>query len=546
MEKTIPVGVSSYERMRKDNYYVVDKSNIIQDFLTQKAMVTLITRPRRFGKTLNMSMMAEFFDITKDSKALFEDTAIAHTDCVSEMNQYPTIFLSFANCKRNRASIYMNIFSLLQIEMGKYRSLLKKIPEDDNLHARYTKVYQDIMNETDVSRIQLSILIMCELLYKVYGKPVMLFIDEYDTPFIEAHVNGCYEELHSALAGMLSNVLKDNPYLRYAMLTGIQRVAKENIFSGLNNLSVYTVKNKEYAQYFGFTKEETEHLLEYYGLAYSDEVKAMYDGYHIGDVDVYNPWSIVNYARHKELIPYWVNTSANKMIRNSMEHAEPEFYQDYEILIKTGQLETIVDLQTSFYEQSNTSSLWGLFVNAGYLTIRSIDGKLCTLEIPNNEVLEEFQKLTLDYLKKDYDTFTMMMDGLYKKKPQRFIDHYRRFLLSSVSYHDLQNENSYHSLLLGMCACLGANYEVKSNREAGKGRCDIRLQSKSNRYPSYIIELKYVKTEEYEKHPELLKEKCEEAIAQIKQKKYDVELTGNIIYVALAHSGKDVEMKWIE
>ena len=189
----------------------------------------------------------------------------------------------------------------------------------------------------------------------------MLFIDEYDTPFIEAHVNNCYDELHGALAGMLSSALKDNPYLQYAMLTGIQRVAKENIFSGLNNLKVHTVASSNYASYFGFVEEEVKAMLEYYGLPYSDAVKAMYDGYHIGDEDIYNPWSVINYVSEKQLAPYWVNVSSSGMIKKAMEEADAEFHAQYETLIRTRKLETVVDLQTSFYEYSSNASLWGLF-----------------------------------------------------------------------------------------------------------------------------------------------------------------------------------------
>lgn len=545
--KKIPIGISDYRELKTMNYYVVDKSVMIKDFLDSGAKVTLITRPRRFGKTLNMSMMAEFFDITKDSKKIFEDTKIIELGYENERNQYPTIFLSFAECKGREDDLKMNVFYLLRKKMAEYLSLLEKDQIDIDLVERYKMIYHAMAYETDFSRVQFSIALMCELLCKVYNKPVMLFIDEYDTPFIEAHTHGCYDDLHSTLAGMLSKALKDNSSLQYAMLTGIQRVAKENIFSGLNNLEVHTVRENTYARYFGFEKEEVETLLDYYGLSCSEEVKAMYDGYKIGNIEMYNPWSILNYAKRGKLIPYWVNVGSNEMIKNAMQRADEDFGKQYETLIKTKQLETTVDLLTSFYEYSNNASLWGLFVNAGYLTIRNTDGSdddIVTLEIPNNEVAKEFKKLTLDYLKTDDNGFTFMMKGLTQNDPRLFLENYRRFLLGSTSYHDLINENSYHTLLLGMCACLYADYDVKSNQEAGKGRYDIILQSRTSRYPSYIIELKYMKREDHDKHPDQLKEKCVEALTQIEANHYDVAMQGEVIHIALAHSGKDVEMLW--
>ena len=367
-KKKIPVGLSNYQEMKTEKYYVVDKSLMIKEFLDSGAKVTLITRPRRFGKTLNMSMLAEFFDYTKDSRMIFEDTAITQTAYANEINQYPTIFLSFANCKGNEENIKINIYYVLRKKMGEYLALLDNVKLDKDFVNRYQMIYDSLAKEEDFARVQFSIMLMCELLYKISGRRIMLFIDEYDTPFIEAHVNNCYDELHGALAGMLSSALKDNPYLQYAMLTGIQRVAKENtpqadfsLFLGLNNLKVHTVASSNYASYFGFVEEEVKAMLEYYGLPYSDAVKAMYDGYHIGDEDIYNPWSVINYVSEKQLAPYWVNVSSSGMIKKAMEEADAEFHAQYETLIRTRKLETVVDLQTSFYEYSSNASLWGLF-----------------------------------------------------------------------------------------------------------------------------------------------------------------------------------------
>ena len=375
---------------------------MIEDFLKSGTKVTLITRPRRFGKTLNMSMMAEFFDVTKDSKDIFEGTYILESEYVSYMNHYPTIFLSFANIKGNKQSIMKGLKLMLLEIYEKYDYIFTKLNYYESI------VYDDVMSclreikQTSLSGYENSLVFLMDQLYKYYGKRVMVFIDEYDTPFMEAHVNGCYEEIKGELSLMLHNALKTSNSLQYAMMTGIQRVAKENIFSGLNNVKVRTVKDKQYGQYFGFTEEETKELLEYYELDLYDGVKQMYDGYCMGEVDIYNPWSIMNYVDTEELRPYWVNTSANMMIKQAMKQSDISFQRGYEQLIEQGYLQTIVKLETSFYEASSTESLWGLFVNAGYVTItKTVSEKLGVYEIriPNEEVQEEFRSLTSNIYK---------------------------------------------------------------------------------------------------------------------------------------------------
>lgn len=321
----------------------------------------------------------------------------------------------------------------------------------------------------------------------------MLFIDEYDTPFIEGHTGGFYDEIRSGLAGLLHNALKLSPSLQYAMLTGIQRVAKENIFSDLNNLIVCTVMDKRYDQYFGFTEKETEELLKYYDLRLNDEVKEMYDGYHIGEVEIYNPWSIINYADNEKLVSYWVNTSSNIMIKKAMEESDESFKNGYESLIKQGYLDTQITLETSFYEQSETQSLWGLFINAGYLTIdHCIYENRYRIKIPNKEVQKEFMSLTAYQLKVSDNDLGTISYALRSGDKDLFVEIYQQILMTLPSYYDLKDENSYHIMVLGMCAYLSGDYEVKSNKEIGKGRCDIILKAKKV-LPSYVIEFKYTK-----------------------------------------------------
>ena len=546
MKKAIPIGVSDYERLRKEDYYFVDKSMMIQEFLRRKSIVTLITRPRRFGKTINMSMMAEFFDVTKDAKEIFKDTAIMDTEYAAEMNQYPTVFLSFASAKNSKQELTKAIKYQLRKEYDRHRQAFETTMTefDADEYQKIRKALLDTENG-EIDGIGNTLAFLIEKLEKHHGKKVMVFIDEYDTPFIEAHINGYYEEIRGGLSSLLHNALKASTSLQYAMLTGIQRVAKENIFSDLNNLVICTVKDQEYAQYFGFTEAETKAVLEYYGLKLDEEVKAMYDGYHFGKEEIYNPWSILNYASREVLEPYWVNTSSNKMIRKAMEGRDQAFARGYEELIEKGKLETLVRMETSFFEVSSTESLWGLFVNAGYLTIEKVisarDGRY-VLRIPNEEVQQEFRDLTASYLNVSESNLSAMFNGLRYEERERFAESYADMLLSLPSYHDLKDENSYHVLFLGMCAWLSNEYDIISNREEGKGRCDIILKAKKESLPSYVLEFKYLK----EADTERLEESAKEAVLQIKEKHYDAELQGRTILIGLAHAGKEVSIEWQE
>ncbi|WP_285959143.1 AAA family ATPase [Thomasclavelia spiroformis] len=543
MKKALPIGVDDYRRLKENNYYAVDKTLMIEEFLQRQSIVTLITRPRRFGKTLNMSMMAEFFDITKDSKEIFNDTNITKSFYASNMNQYPTIFVSFANAKGDQINVVQQIKEQLRNEYNRYEHIfnnLSKFEEDD-----YKQVIDGLMSKSDgkLNNIIDALSFLMKILEKYYQRKVMLFIDEYDTPFIEAHVNGFYDKIKNGLASLLHNSLKTSNSLQYALLTGIQRVAKENIFSDLNNLVVCTVKDHTYDKYFGFNEQETKELLEYYDLKLNEDVKQMYDGYHIGNQGIYNPWSIINYADSHELQPYWVNTSSSKMIKKAMIKKDQAFNQGYEKLVTKGYLQTLVHLDTSFFESRTTSSLWGLFVNAGYLTIAktiSLRDRIYIIKIPNQEVQEEFMNLTAYYL--DISD-TLLADLFYALKitnQNLFITTYQRIIKSLPSYYDLKDENSYHIMMLGMCAWLSNEYEIISNKEIGKGRCDIILKAKGD-FTSYIFEFKYTKNN-YDNLDVL----ANKAIKQIEKRNYNLNLKGKVIYVGLAHLQKEVVIKWKE
>ena len=545
--KKIPIRTKSFSRLVEGNYYFVDKTLMIKEFLDRGTDVTLITRPRRFGKTINMSMMAEFFDITKDSKEIFKGTKIMETPYVAEINQYLTIFISFANAKRDKETVVSTIRTQIQNQWDKYDFVFENLKGFKKTnHERLYEVLAD-NNKNNLKGIDDAISFLMEIMEDYYGKEVMVFIDEYDTPFVEAHTGGFYDEVRGGLAGLLHNSLKTSTSLKYAMLTGIQRVAKENIFSDLNNLDVYTVCDREYSEYFGFDSDETKKLLEYYGLELNNEVKEMYDGYHIGNQDIYNPWSIMNYAKRKKLISYWVNTSANSMIKTALKQANYTFKNQYDKLIKDGKLDTYVSMQTSFFEEADNSTLWGLFVNAGYLTVtKEIDllkGKY-RIEIPNKEVKQEFIKLTEYQLGLSSGTLDTVTESLAKEDQETFLESYQEILMVP-SYHDLQKENSYHMMMLGMCLCLNKDYEIISNREVGKGRDDLILKAKDEKKTSFVLEFKYLK-EDKKDLEKALDELSNKAIQQIKDNKYDYGLKGKVIYIGLAHHGKDVSIKWVE
>lgn len=537
--KKIPIGLKDYKKLKEENYYVVDKSLMIKEYMDRGSEVTLITRPRRFGKTINMSMLAEFFDITKDSRELFKDTAVMQTSAAGEINSYPTIFLTFADAKGSKENIIYQIKSQLMTAYDAYAHVYEQLKTFERV--KFERISKGLMEEENVSLDKLTNAISFLMLkcHQYYGKKVMLYIDEYDTPFIEAHTLGFYDELRGDLASMLHTSLKTSNDLQYAMLTGIQRVAKENIFSDLNNLLVCTVKDQEYAEYFGFTKEEVKTLLKAYDFVYDDAVRQMYDGYNMGGIDIYNPWSIINYVNRGELIPYWVNTSSNKMMKAAMQDCDASFKEGYEELIKTGTVSTLVNFETSFYEIKETSSLWGLFVNAGYLTVEKIMDLLLgkyVLRIPNKEIVSEFSSLTAHYLHIDENSLDILMDKFLQQNWEAFLDGYQKILMNTMSYFDLINENSYQTLLLGMLMRLDNRYEITSNREQGEGRYDICLKNRNQKEASILIELKYTKDEHAD-----LERLAQQGCNQITEKQYDCGMQ-NVVKIGLAHCGKQVKM----
>lgn len=544
-DRRLAIGTQDFRKLRERGAYYVDKTQMVEEFLESWYDVTLITRPRRFGKTLNMSMLAEFLDCTKSSAELFAGTRISGSYVMEEMNRHPVIFLSFLNVKGDNADRMLDQLGwTLKNEYGRFDSLINDGTLSDNERNKFNHIYECLWPMKDRKELESclvnGIASLCRILEEYYGKKVYLLLDEYDTPFISANANGYYDEVRGILSEMLTSALKGNASLERAVLTGIQRVAKENIFSDLNNLIVCTVKDPDYSECFGFTEEETAGLLEYCGVEFTEEVRTMYDGYLFGENEVYNPWSVSCYAARKKLEPYWVNTSENSIIKDAFAQSGESFAKKYNELIEKGTVDTEMELSVSYYEEPDDSSLWGLLLNAGMVTIQDeMEEGIYKLRIPNYEVREAFQKLTAFYLKVENGHISDMLRSLRTGAIENFAEQYQQILLRLPSYHDLTSENSYHMMLLGMCAFMYRHYEVKSNRETGLGRSDLFLYAKKAELPHMILEFKYTKNES-----ENLENLAQEAIDQIKGKKYDADMEGAVYYIGLAHFGKNVRVKW--
>ena len=539
VKKKVLIGLQDFRRLRELNAYYVDKTMMIGEFLDSPYQITLITRPRRFGKTMNMSMLAEFLDCTRDSKAIFAGTKISRTEWMAELNQCPVIFLSLLEIKSDTAEgMLWQLSGRIREEYKRYYNMLNSGKLSGDQVEEFNHIYNVLAHVQSKEQwkncVIRSILVLCEVLSSYYGKNVYLLIDEYDTPFMSANTNGYYSEVRSVLAGFLSTSLKGNPYLERAMLTGIQRVAKENIFSGLNNLTVLTVNDSEYEDCFGFTEEEVRKLLDDFDLEFTDEVKETYDGYRFGNKDIYNPWSVTNYAVRKRLAPYWVNTAENSILKDALRERGTTFEKEYNKLIETGEITTVVSLTTAYYEHQSDASLWGLMVNAGMLTVKEIMGDdYYTLRIPNQEVWSAFRELTAFSLQIDEGDMQKLFMELIRGNIDEFAERYQNILLTLPSYHDLKCENSYHMMVLGMCAFLQKNYIIESNRENGNGRADLLMRAKRSGYPNMILEFKYTKDKK-----EDLDKLAASAVEQMKDKKYDANLDTPVYYIGLSHCGK--------
>ncbi|WP_302326136.1 AAA family ATPase [Enterocloster lavalensis] len=536
--KTLPIGTDDFRKLRENNAYYVDKTLMIKDFLEMQDEVALVARPRRFGKTLNMTMLREFFDIAKDSKALFEGLAIMDTEYASQINSRPVIYFTFKNVKGVSVEELTAQLKLSMQEEYSYYERIFKGKLDKNLYGteKFYETYELLMDRKS-SYIYLSsaLLDLTRVVYEFYGIRPVLLIDEYDQPIMSSYEYNYHEQLGAFFSNFYGSAMKGNPSLGQALITGVQRVAKESIFSQFNNPQVYTVIDKEYAPYFGLNEDETSRLLEEYGLELNEEVRRMYDGYRIGGIEMYNPWSIINYAKKGRLENYWVKTSANFLVKVALKEADRSFWKAFEQLIGGQEKLVYITLDTSFAERASSYSLWGLLVNAGYMTVTKwVDAETCIVKIPNGEVMSEFQTLIAEISGIERLDLQQMFACLLKRDMETFLELYRSIVISCTSYMDAK-ENAYHMLFLGMCITLRGSYKVTSNLEAGYGRSDITLQALSPKDINVIVEFK---------QGENIEQLKEDALRQILDNRYYVGLSGEVLCVGIAHDKKRCEMAY--
>jgi hypothetical protein len=485
-----------------------------------------------------MTMLREFFDITKDSKVIFDGLAIMGTKYREQINSRPVIYFSFKDCKANTADeLIAKVSAIVSKEYNKYYRILKgNVDETEYQFYRFFTFYEKLINDqADIVGLEMSIGLLERVLYDYYKVKPIVLIDEYDQPLISSYEHGYKEQLGIFFSGFFGAALKGQDSLYQAMLTGIQRVVKESIFSQLNNVRVYTVVDKYYSAYFGFNATETEELLAYYDLMLDESVRQKYDGYLFYQTEMYNPWSVLNYADTGQLENFWINTSTNFLVRKSIAEAGDYFLKFFDRLIVDDVAEVSADLSCSFLELKHNDPLWGLLINAGYITvverINELFVKVC---IPNGEVRSEFLKIVADRANVQSMDLQKMFQYLFNKDIDGFIDIYRELVICCTSYFDIK-ENAYHMLFLGMCISLNGLYKVTSNVEAGHGRSDIRLEALAEGRPHIIIEFKLGE------NLDILKE---EALGQILDKEYYAGLKGEVLCVGIAHSGKRCEVAY--
>ncbi|MCD7862149.1 MAG: ATP-binding protein [Lachnospiraceae bacterium] len=547
-KKNLPLGYDDFRKLRETDRYFVDKTMMIGEFLDYGDEVALITRPRRFGKTLNMTMLREFLDITKDSRDIFDGLAIMNTEYAGQINAQPVIYFTLKDCNaQTPEELSAALCNALFTEYNRYYKIAKNRPEDIDCFPYFETLYFKIASRSaTLVELSESVSLLERVASELYQKPVILLWDEYDTPIMSSHQYQYHDRISAFIANFYGSALKGQQYLEKALLTGIQRVAKESIFSKLNNVIVYTILDKQYASYFGFTAQETSQILEYYGYTLDEGVRRMYDGYHIGGMEIYNPWSILNYCKSGELRPYWVNTSSNSLIRENLKTADETFRQDFETLAQYGEVEVALNLETSYEELQNNATLWGLFINAGYLTVREKTGyELYIIRFVNMEVKDEFKNIVAESIGSDGGNFSRMVNALTKCDYEKFFSNYRNIILSCTSYYDsVQNagqfENPYHMLTLGMMISLDSLYQIKSNYETGDGRADIRMISREPTKRAHII-IEFKCTENVEKG-------AQEALNQIFEQRYAEGLRaeapeGEILCLGIAHFKKRCAMR---
>lgn len=553
--KALPIGVSDYVRAQAE-YYYVDKTLLIKECLDQKPLVSLFTRPRRFGKTLNMDMLRVFFEISEeDTSKYFADKAIwkCGEEYRKHQGKYPVIFLTFKDVKYDSWEATVNkMRSLLQNEFGRHQELLSS-----NKLAEYEKVYfSKILNgEASVVDMTAALEQLSQMLAKHYEKAPIIIIDEYDTPIQEGYSKDFYDEIICFMRNFFSGAFKDNRNITYGFLTGILRIAQESIFSGLNNITVNSVMDDEYDEFFGFTASEVRTMLEYYGVADKEaELKDWYDGYLFGSTEIYNPWSVINYIA-RGCIPqaYWVNTGKNEVLEDVLAGATDDISERLYALLLGQTVVARIDQNVVYRSLAEEpANVYSLLLVAGYLKapkkeLQADGSYLCEVSIPNREIAVVYKSEILSHLMQigaiTRTTANMVAESLYANDIRKLQKAISEYMDKSICFYDAGAEGFYHGLTLGLVALLDNQYRIKSNRESGDGRYDISLLPREKKYPGIIMELKWKSGLEAEK----LEELSMEALSQIDAKRYDLELEedgiDNVIKLGIAFSGKKVVIK---
>ena len=541
MKKGIGIGIEDFKQMIREDCYYFDKTNYIEELLKDRTMIRLFTRPRRFGKTLNMTTLKYFFDVrnTEENRKLFKDLYIEKSEYFKEQGQYPTIFITLKDTKKNNwEECFSKIKIILRDLYGEHNYI------KDKLSINEKEEYDKILFKKDDAEYDNALLNLTKYLYNYYQKKVVLLIDEYDSPLITANQFGYYKEAINFFRDFLSSALKTNSNLKMGVLTGIVQVAKEGIFSGLNNVKTYNILGDKFETFFGLSEEEVENALKYFGMTYEiKEVKRWYDGYKFGNAEVYNPWSIINYLSDRGLQAYWVNTSDNALIYDNLKNSTVDVFKDLEALFEGKAIKKEISPFFTFEELSKFDGIWQLMVYNGYLKINEkLSNDEYMIKIPNYEIQTFFKKGFIDKFLVSGNYFNPMMDALLDGDIEEFERRLQNIFLVNTSFYDLKGEKVYHSLFLGMLIWLRDKYEVKSNGERGHGRYDAMLIPLDKIKPAYIFEFKVSKTIKG------LTAKAEEALEQIKEKQYDAGLKekgiSKIYKIGIAFKGKNVKVKY--
>lgn len=555
--KSLPIGISDYVRAQSE-YYYVDKTLLIKDFLDKKPFVSLFTRPRRFGKTLNMDMLRVFFEISdEDTSKYFIDKEIwkCGEGYRAHQGKYPVIFLTFKDVKFDTWEATLEkIKAILQEEYGRHQELVTS----DKL-SKYEKEYFAKILDCTANEVELTSALekLSKMLAVHYGKAPIIIIDEYDTPIQEGYSKDFYEEIIGFMRNFFSGAFKDNKNLSYGFLTGILRIAQESIFSGLNNLTVNSVMDEEYDQYFGFTEDEVIKMLNYYGVSEKEEeLKDWYDGYLFGSKEIYNPWSVINYIS-KGCIPqaYWVNTGKNEILEDVLRVATDDITERLHSLLQGERVIARIDQNVVYRSLAeDPANIYSLLLVAGYLKtpkkeLQADGSYLCEVSIPNREIAAVYKSEILSHLLQigaiTRTTANKIAESIYANDYKKLQKAIAEYMDKSISFYDTGAEAFYHGLILGLIALMDNQYKIKSNRESGDGRYDISLIPREDRYPGIIMELKWKKDLREEELDGLAKA----ALAQIDEMRYDAEMKedgiNEILKFGIAFSGKKVCVKTI-